>query len=268
MSNRLTGGILLTGLAAVIFLYSRELQENRRLTGQLNHFRSEIAQRELRESELLEEIKTRASSDRISAAEKSELMRQRSELGSLRQQSRDLALALEKTRRDLAAATGQSPSTKMLPPDASNLIENSPIPSATLPPREPDPAMLTAAYDHARLNNLPAMVAVLDEHPDYLNQPVGIRGSTLLHTAAYNGHAGIVEELLKRGATVNQRNFTGETALYSAVLRGTPEVVRLLLKAGGDPYVADNNGLTPPKLAQARERTEILAVFRSSGVAE
>ena len=195
-------------------------------------------------------------------------MRLRAEVPGLRRQSNELTRSLEKTHRDLGIAMGQSPAEKRLPSDASLQIENSPIPSSTLPPREPDPAMLTAVYDHARLNQLPAMNAMLDEHPDYLNQPVGVRGSTLLHTAAYNGHADVVKELLRRGSGVNQRNFTGETPLYSAILRGTPEVVRLLLDAGADLGISDNNGLTPLRLAYARNRQEMAELLQAKGVRE
>lgn len=57
--------------------------------------------------------------------------------------------------------------------------------------------------------------------------------SALLHVAAAEGHAAMVQELLDRGASVNDRNRHGETPLYHAARYGALACARLLLQQPG-----------------------------------
>src|SRR5262245_20056209 len=57
---------------------------------------------------------------------------------------------------------------------------------------------------------------------------------TALMLAASEGHASIVEWLVRRGAALDQVAKYGLSALMLAVVRGHREIVRLLVEAGAD----------------------------------
>lgn len=61
-----------------------------------------------------------------------------------------------------------------------------------------------------------------------------IRARPLLQVAAMNGHVGMVDFLLRRGADVNEQDRRGYTALFVAVSRRYEAVVERLLKAKPD----------------------------------
>lgn len=54
-------------------------------------------------------------------------------------------------------------------------------------------------------------------------------GFTVLHHAAFHGHADVVDTLLKRGADVNEKSSTYGTPLCLAAIKGRCDVARLLL---------------------------------------
>jgi ankyrin repeat protein len=69
-------------------------------------------------------------------------------------------------------------------------------------------------------------------------------GETLLHCAAADSHAAVVEFLIQRGADVNVFATLGGTARITPLLKnvlqedgGDEQVVRLLLQAGADPEI-------------------------------
>lgn len=67
----------------------------------------------------------------------------------------------------------------------------------------------------------------------------------LLSTAAANGDAPLVEELLRTGAQVNGTNRFGRTAIQ-VMMMGSEAVARVLLSHGANPNVADpSTGTTP-----------------------
>jgi uncharacterized protein len=249
--------------AAVAFGYLHFARKVSALTEAEAKAREALAEAEERNTELNAQTAWVARGQEVKAEEFAELLRLRSEVSALRRQTNELSQSLARAERDLAVTTGKPMAKGTLGVTSESTKAYAPIPSASLPPREPDPPMLQAAYDQARFGQIAALKATLDEHPEYLTAAIGVRGSTLLHTAAYNGHGEAVKELLGRGAAVNQRNFVGETPLYSAVLRGTPEVVRMLMEAGADVALGDNNGTTPLHAASERNRAEIAAILQS-----
>ena len=56
--------------------------------------------------------------------------------------------------------------------------------------------------------------------------------------------------LIAAGASVNDKNITGETALYYATQRADPDAVRALIEAGADVNAKDDKGMSPLHLAQ------------------
>ncbi len=76
--------------------------------------------------------------------------------------------------------------------------------------------------------------------------------------AAYNGHAGLVKELLTRGADGNRANDQGQSPLAGAVFKGHDEVVRVLVEGGADPR---NGRPTAIQTARMFKRDELLEVL-------
>jgi ankyrin repeat protein len=60
--------------------------------------------------------------------------------------------------------------------------------------------------------------------------------------AALDGHAGLVELLLERGAAIDAMHHYGGTALQYAVSCAKAPVVKLLLKHGADPNLRGHSG--------------------------
>ncbi|KAI6649494.1 Ankyrin-3-like isoform X3 [Oopsacas minuta] len=62
--------------------------------------------------------------------------------------------------------------------------------------------------------------------------------NTIIHSAAYGGHAKVVEYLLKEvGMDVNQKNNANRTPLYQSITQGHNSVAKTLLHHGADPNV-------------------------------
>jgi hypothetical protein len=73
--------------------------------------------------------------------------------------------------------------------------------------------------------------------------------------AAYHGHAGTVQLLLRHGADANSANDRGQTPLAGAAFKGYTDVARVLLDSGADP---DAGAPSARAAAQMFARTEIL----------
>ncbi|VDI22837.1 Hypothetical predicted protein, partial [Mytilus galloprovincialis] len=89
-------------------------------------------------------------------------------------------------------------------------------------------------------------------------------GKTPLYWAAYKGHKGCVEELLKFGASVNTKCRHGGSPLH-AVVSLYPECALLLIKHGADVNLADNWGVTPMYLAATSGQIEVMKYLLASG---
>jgi hypothetical protein len=86
-------------------------------------------------------------------------------------------------------------------------------------------------------------------------------GATPLMIAAYNGHVGICEALLKERATdVRQGNGFLNTAVHYAAQRGQAACIEVLIRADAEVDVADKHGDSP--LAWAARNGHIEAVHK------
>ena len=88
---------------------------------------------------------------------------------------------------------------------------------------------------------------------------MGSEYGTLLCSASFNGHAGLVRELLSMpGIDVNLAHQTGMTPLYRAAQNGHVEVVKLLLAAPGiNVNLAEMEGATPLCIAAQVGQEEV-----------
>ena len=149
--------------------------------------------------------------------------------------------------------------------------------------------MITSeVYDHAHSGDVTRVAQWLEKNPDSLNTPVS-DGFNALHVACLFGHEPLVRHLVSRGALVNidadndsratplhlavsfrdekiaasiaqylidhgaelnAMQKGGQTPLHHAVARGSTLLVDLLIEAGGDPFLADDQGRSPADLAR------------------
>ncbi|KAI0118510.1 asparaginase-domain-containing protein [Hypoxylon sp. NC0597] len=76
------------------------------------------------------------------------------------------------------------------------------------------------------------VLEILDEADAELLQRADYMGNTAVHLAAVGPDAGVLKELLVRGASVHARNRANNTPLFLAEKIGNAECVRLLKEAG------------------------------------
>ena len=93
-----------------------------------------------------------------------------------------------------------------------------------------------------------AMAAALDAAGVGVDEP-GEDGDTCLHIACLYGRLGVVEECLRRGASVTARDEDNSTPLHDACAGGHEAIVRALLGRGADLGAVDNDGDSPLHLA-------------------
>lgn len=132
--------------------------------------------------------------------------------------------------------------------------------------KEPELAYLKdrkgiSALFHAVANGHASIVDALlrvTRQPDDVESEKGF--TPLL--AATNGHTAIVRVLLEHGANPNLRNFDGVTALHNAVFEKQVEVVKLLIEHGADPAIQDRLGNTPVDLARRSSNPKLMQLFK------
>lgn len=96
------------------------------------------------------------------------------------------------------------------------------------------------------------------------------RGSPLpglLHVAAEEGHAEVIEMLIEAGAPPSEVDEDGQTALHSAVANGNVEAAEVLSRAQPclELLVADKYKMTPLHLACEADEPEMLALILARG---
>lgn len=92
-------------------------------------------------------------------------------------------------------------------------------------------------------------------------------GWTMLHLAAFFGHAKLVELLLARGADplARSKNSNGNTPLHAALAGNHKFVAGLLLGAGADVNAADAAGWRPLHIAAANNNLDALKTLIAQG---
>ncbi len=91
-------------------------------------------------------------------------------------------------------------------------------------------------------------------------------GFTALTGAVAAGHTEVVELLIDHGADVNHRYEGGAfSPILSAAAEGDPRIVRLLLEHGANPNVRTADGKTPLTLATEKGHREAAVVLRRHG---
>ena len=92
---------------------------------------------------------------------------------------------------------------------------------------------------------------------------MGSKYGTLLNFASYNGHAGLVRELLSLpGIDVNLAHQIGMTSLYIAAQEDHAEVVKLLLAARGiNVNLSAHTGATPLYVAAQERHVEVVKLL-------
>ena len=65
-----------------------------------------------------------------------------------------------------------------------------------------------------------------------------------LHDAARAGDGALMQQLLRDGADIDERDENGETALFAAARAGQYSVSDQLMVAGADSSIRDNSGMT------------------------
>jgi ankyrin repeat protein len=99
-----------------------------------------------------------------------------------------------------------------------------------MPAEDADPL-----FDAAERGDVDRVRAIIDEDPARLNARKPPYEWTLLHSAAANGRAALVNLLLERGLDPNTREKGDDTyAMHWAAAAGHADIVRRLAEAGGD----------------------------------
>ena len=122
--------------------------------------------------------------------------------------------------------------------------------------RNGETALSLAAYK----GKLPFVKRLVEAGAD-----VNLYGWPPLIYASFNGHAAVVDYLLKKGAEVNATTDNGSTALLFAARFGHLEVVELLLQNHADPNLANERGATAIDWALKTENTDIADLLRKAG---
>lgn len=85
--------------------------------------------------------------------------------------------------------------------------------------------------------------------------------------AASSGNVVLVNELLNRGADIEERDSSGDTPLNEAARMGRTEVVRCLIESGARLSVPNNNGKTALTYASEHNHLEIYRLLQDAAEA-
>ncbi len=116
----------------------------------------------------------------------------------------------------------------------------------------------------ANRGNVDKVRSILARDPAAATESSG-GGFTPLHLAAINGHAKVVDLLIKSGAHVNARNRDGATPLLKAVQGRHIDVIKLLIKRHADINVKDDSSVSPLMATLMDGNLEIAKILVESG---
>ncbi|CEF67649.1 No mechanoreceptor potential C [Strongyloides ratti] len=90
-------------------------------------------------------------------------------------------------------------------------------------------------------------------------------GDTLLHIAAYSGHASTALAFLKRGVPLNMPNKKGALGLHTAAAAGFNEVVKMLLAKGTHIDIKTKDNFTALHIAVKNNKPEVVETLIGFG---
>ena len=112
------------------------------------------------------------------------------------------------------------------------------------------------------------ILSILREGPVHLDEKTPL-GETFLHLACEGGQAGVVEELIKSGASLNSLTNSGNTPLMLAINNGHLEVVKLMVRNGADVNIGEpSTGRLPLHTASELGSLEIVKCLVEEGGAD
>ncbi|KFB49171.1 hypothetical protein ZHAS_00017329 [Anopheles sinensis] len=123
----------------------------------------------------------------------------------------------------------------------------------------------TAFLRAARAGDLSKLIEYLETGQVTDINTCNANGLNALHLAAKDGHYDIVNELLKRGANVDNATKKGNTALHIASLAGQKEIIQLLLQYNASVNVQSQNGFTPLYMAAQENHDECVNYLLAKG---
>jgi hypothetical protein len=94
-------------------------------------------------------------------------------------------------------------------------------------------------------NDVSGAEKLLDKYPYLLDECDDSFGLTPLMWAAQEGKLVMTRMLVRRGAALDEVDFSGGTAISHAAWRRRLDIVKYLLSSGADAAKADKSGMTP-----------------------
>ncbi len=86
-----------------------------------------------------------------------------------------------------------------------------------------------------------------------------------LHLAALQGRVDAIQQHIKAGSDLNEKDEYGSTPLIAAITFGQNEASRVLIEAGVDLTITNNDGQTPLHLSAFFCHTEIVEALLENG---
>jgi ankyrin repeat protein len=126
------------------------------------------------------------------------------------------------------------------------------------------PAAAGPLHDAARAGEVAVLAQLLADGASLEER--NATGETPLQLAALAGHVSAVELLLAKGAALDARNDRGLTALHAAAYGGHSKIAGLLIDRGAAVNDADNRFHTTPLIVAAEDgHTEVVKLLIAKG---